>query len=558
MVKSFRTWEALRAAVKNPATVAEPPNDWDVSEITNMARLFQNSSFNYPIADWDVSNVTDMTGMFDGAELFNQPLDGWDVHKVTSMRDMFRNTRKFNQPIGAWNVSNVTDMAGMFEGAKAFNQPLDGWNVHKVVTMHSMFKHTKAFNQPLTSWDVSNLRDMSQMFESSERFEHPIYMWKVANVRKADDMFEDTTYPRMLGEWPIFFPSFPDTMSTPHTPLIKLLATNATIRAPLMDSDRLYLIDDVCRDDLTDRERKLKNEQGHSFYRLILRSKTTMKRELIAYYSMTPADVYVSLIYTGSTFVDPDDTIIRTNAVDLDVEMYKHYRGDPSDTKQEAIRNRATNYGKHGFGLLCALACSRGLEVRLEVMNGRHNARAYCLYSRFGLHMVDANTGFTNYVYKMVSEYAADGITLEHIAAVIRDKNSHYRVPAQKFDDAYCGEANRENQEDMARLAYNTMSVYQDDLDNTMSLKKRTRKREHLLNYLRLSRRESLGKPVANRKSEDYMQAFLDSLPDDDGRLTRRQKSPTIPHHEKISPTESEFLESLSRPPPKSRKRQRT
>ena len=46
-------------------------NNWDVSNVTDMALLFKDeSSFNQPLNKWDVSNVTYMRSMFDGAESF--------------------------------------------------------------------------------------------------------------------------------------------------------------------------------------------------------------------------------------------------------------------------------------------------------------------------------------------------------------------------------------------------------------------------------------------------------------------------------------------------------
>ena len=77
------------------------------------------------INNWDVSNVTDMYKMFEEATSFNQPLNKWNVSNVKNMHGMFANASSFNQPLNSWNVSNVTNMRYMFYHARSFNQPLN-------------------------------------------------------------------------------------------------------------------------------------------------------------------------------------------------------------------------------------------------------------------------------------------------------------------------------------------------------------------------------------------------------------------------------------------------
>ena len=95
------------------------------------------------------------------------PINNWDVSRVTNMSKLFLEKWNFNENISKWNVSNVTNMNYMFVGAKSFNQPLNNWNVSKVIRINNMFYRAKSFNKPLNKWNISNVRDMCAMFEKT-------------------------------------------------------------------------------------------------------------------------------------------------------------------------------------------------------------------------------------------------------------------------------------------------------------------------------------------------------------------------------------------------------
>jgi uncharacterized repeat protein (TIGR02543 family) len=187
-------------------------SNWDVSNVTNMSYMFgknyfsafDTSEFNQPLNNWDVSNVTNMSGMFAANQMFNQPLNNWDVSNVINMSRMFSGARVFNQDISNWNVSNVTNMSGMFDGAYVFNQSLNNWNVSNVTNMSGMFSSTSLFNQPLNNWNVSNVTNMSGMFSSALAFNQPLNNWNVSNVTNMNSMFYDNTkFNQSLGDWDV-------------------------------------------------------------------------------------------------------------------------------------------------------------------------------------------------------------------------------------------------------------------------------------------------------------------------------------------------------------------
>jgi len=175
-------------------TTVPSMNEWDISSITNMSRMFYDaSSFNQDISTWDTSNVTTMSYMFFNASSFNQNIGNWDVSSVTSMYSMFAFATAFNQEIGSWNTSNVNTMFYMFYNASSFNQNIGNWDTSNVTAMALMFHGASSFNQNIGNWDVSSVTIMFNMFQNASSFDQDIGSWDVSSVTNMTNMFTGVT-----------------------------------------------------------------------------------------------------------------------------------------------------------------------------------------------------------------------------------------------------------------------------------------------------------------------------------------------------------------------------
>ena len=103
---------AIREEIKRQGSRADL-NCIDTSAIKNMRELFNKfKTFNGDISEWNVSNVMDMAGMFNGSD-FDGDISKWDVSNVKDMTEMFSHSR-FSGDISGWNVDNVEYFFPMF------------------------------------------------------------------------------------------------------------------------------------------------------------------------------------------------------------------------------------------------------------------------------------------------------------------------------------------------------------------------------------------------------------------------------------------------------------
>jgi surface protein len=176
-------------------------NSWNLSNVTNMTFMFNNSLFNQDLSSWNVGSVTNMSNMFESALAFNGNISTWNVSSVQTMNSMFRGATSFNQSLNSWNVGSVTTMGNMFFSASSFNGNISAWNVSSVINMGNMFR-TSPFNQNISSWDVSNVSDMSSMFRNSP-FNQNIGSWNVSSVTTMENMFSNSSFNQNINSWDV-------------------------------------------------------------------------------------------------------------------------------------------------------------------------------------------------------------------------------------------------------------------------------------------------------------------------------------------------------------------
>ncbi len=107
-------------------------NDIDVSNITNMSRLFSGKNMDEDLSSWNVANVINMESIFYGCKNFNQTF------------------------LKIWKMKNVVNTSSMLRGCDSFKQDLSNLDLPNVINTTDMtkYKHFKLSKSPRFSYEL--------------------------------------------------------------------------------------------------------------------------------------------------------------------------------------------------------------------------------------------------------------------------------------------------------------------------------------------------------------------------------------------------------------------
>ena len=111
--------------------------NWDVSKITTMYKLFNNKTYCNPnITNWDVSKVTNFVSQSIAHSVYSQAKQLCRESNTVLLILNILTTPIINNKL-AKHI--LLSQRGMFDGAVAFNQDISNWDVSKGIEFVSGF-----------------------------------------------------------------------------------------------------------------------------------------------------------------------------------------------------------------------------------------------------------------------------------------------------------------------------------------------------------------------------------------------------------------------------------
>jgi len=160
---TVNTKKELKDIINNSPKTADL-NHLDVSQITNLDRLFINTDFQGNISEWNVENVTSAGRAFDGCVNFNSNLSKWKPKKLRFAEYMFVGCESFNSDLTNFNLSYMSDMSHMFDGCTKFNGDVSSFDLEHTENVLYMFAGCESFNRDLSGWHLSKQSNKMAIF----------------------------------------------------------------------------------------------------------------------------------------------------------------------------------------------------------------------------------------------------------------------------------------------------------------------------------------------------------------------------------------------------------
>ena len=170
---SFRVGSDISGAVRNTRRNVLNVSNWDLTNVTSLANLFNERNCATTIIGldtWDVSTITNMDRFIGNCNAVSLgDFSNWDTSNVTNMLYLFFGKNRIITDVDSINsinnldTSNVTNMSGMFGYGNnmalipTFNP--SNWDTSNVTNMSAMFGNTtqKFQNNFLNNWDISSV-----------------------------------------------------------------------------------------------------------------------------------------------------------------------------------------------------------------------------------------------------------------------------------------------------------------------------------------------------------------------------------------------------------------
>ena len=140
---------------------------WRTTSAIVMNSMFYNcQAFPGNVNDWGVSSsATNLSYMFFTNSVFNSSdLTLWDVSNVTNMALMFEQCSIFSGDVSSWRPAKCTNFTEMFYQCFAFNSDISGWVFNATgatINMSYMLGHTTVFDQNIGSWNIQYVNNFA-------------------------------------------------------------------------------------------------------------------------------------------------------------------------------------------------------------------------------------------------------------------------------------------------------------------------------------------------------------------------------------------------------------